>query len=143
MVAGAFAFMPIENASTVHDIVMANTLRIDTLTATDTGAGTDLVITCPEESDACRILEVYFEENSADTIVLGALNAVINGDTYVIQADLGTTIDSEREAVAGLSGTTFGGGDTLTVVITGDSDDYNAVIFIEVEGNTEAEAVFE
>ena len=102
-------------------------------------------MTCPAASDGCRILEVYIEDEDGDggaTVILGALNAVINDQAATVQADLGTTIDGSMEAVAGVSGVTFGGGDTLTIVITGTSDDYNAVIFIQVEGNTAATAVF-
>ena len=91
------------------------------------------------------ILEVYFEEEDAgdvDGITLGAVNASINGLTYVIQITLATTINNEREAVAGMSGITFGGDDTITIDITGDSTDYNAIIFIQTEGNTIATAEF-
>jgi len=155
VVAGVFAFVPIDDASTVHFQVMANTQRIDTiicedgddpvLNPCDTGSdGEDLVITCPETSDGCRILEIYFDENDAGagTIDLESLTGSINGIDYTIQADLGTLIDGTAEAVAGLSGVTFGGGDTITIEITGASESYNTVIFIQTEGNTVAEAEF-
>ena len=152
VVAGVFAFIPIEDASTVHFQVMANTQRIDTIILDDdpesdgdSGAdGEDLVITCPEFSDGCRILEVYFEEEDGGggTIDLESLTAVIDGEIYEIQADLGTLISEAREAVAGLSGVTFGGDDTITVEISGDSTKYNVIIFIQTEGNTVAEAEF-
>ena len=152
-IAGAFAFTPVDQASTVHEIVMANAQRIDQIilsndAGSDNPAGTggeDLVITCPTGSDGCRILEVYFEEESgAGDITLGTLNAVIDDVAYVIQIDLGTTIDDTAEAIAGLSGVTFGGDDTITIVIAdGGSLEYNAVIFIQTEGNTVATAIFQ
>ena len=57
--AGIFAFIPINDATTVHTLVMANTQRIDEIIlATTTDANDDLVITCPAASDGCRILEI-------------------------------------------------------------------------------------
>lgn len=149
MIAGVFAFVPIENASTVHETIMANSIRIDEITAATTTADEDLVITCPAASDSCRIIEIYLEDTDADgidDIDIGALNAVINNVNVVIQADLNTQIDDTMEAIAGVSGATIGGGDTLTLVIvdgTSESEAYNAVIFIEVEGNTSATADFQ
>jgi len=143
---GIFAFIPINEASTVHTVIMSNTQRIDTIVLATVVQNEDLVITCPAASDGCRILEIYIQDADldGDTVTLGALNGNINDVAgVVIQADLGTIIDNSMEAVAGVSGVTFGGTDTITIVITGDSDDYNAVIFIQVEGNTVATAEFQ
>ena len=141
---GIFAFIPINEATTVHTIVMENTQRIDEIVQPNNDlAGQDLTITCPAGSDGCRILEIYFQENGADDITLGALTGNINGVAgVIIQLNLNTTIDDSMEAIAGVSGVTFGGGDTVTIAITGDSTAYNAVIFIQVEGNTVATAAF-
>ncbi len=147
VVAGVFAFVPIENASTVHTDIMANTQRIDEIILdTTTDANDDLVITCPAASDGCRILEIYFQETDATAtfdIDLGAVNAVINGARIaVVQADLNTQVNDSFEAIAGVSGVTFGGEDTITIDVTGASTTYTAVIFIQVEGNTVATANF-
>jgi len=145
VVAGFFAFVPIDNASSVHTTIMANTQRIDELVLTAGAAGDDLRITCPTTSDGCRILEIYFREfdGDGDTIILGALTGTINEIAAVgIQADLATTVSETMEAIAGVSGVTFGGSDILRIAITGLSDTYNAVIFIQVEGNTVATATF-
>jgi len=143
---GVFAFIPINEAATVHTIVMANTQRIaEIILPTGGNAGEDLRITCPAGSGGCRILEIYIQDADigADTVILGALTGNINNVAEVeIQANLNTIIDDGMEAVAGVSGVTFGGGDTVTIAITGTSDDYNAVIFIQVEGNTIATAEF-
>ena len=148
VVAGVFAFMPIENATSVHTTIMENTQRIDEIILpTDGVAGEDLIITCPTTSDGCRILEIYFQETdndpTGDQIDLGAVNAVINdARTAVIVADLNTQVNQTMQAIAGVSGVTFGGADTLTIVITGASTAYNATIFIQTEGNTAATASF-
>jgi len=147
VVAGVFAFVPIENASTVHTTIMENTQRIDEIVVSTVTVDEDLTITCPPTSDGCRILEIYFGETEAgaDDVDLGAVNAVINTVAAVILADLNTQVNNSLEAIAGVSGITFGGGDTITIVTVDgntESDAYNAVIFIQTEGNTAATAAF-
>ena len=119
--AGFFAFIPIENASSVHTTIMANTQRIDEIAVPNAGANLDLVITCPATSDGCRILEIFFHETDGEVdngidgdgfgdVDLGAVNAVINGARIsVIQADLNTQVDESMQAIAGVSGVTIGG----------------------------------
>ena len=146
VVAGVFAFVPIDNASSVHTTIMENTQRIDEIAVPFVGVDDDLVITCPTVSDGCRILEIYFQETSAADVDLGAVNAVINGARIsVIQADLNTQVDESMQAIAGVSGVTIGGADTLTIVVVDASSAslaYNATIFIQTEGNTAATAIF-
>lgn len=150
VVAGIFAFVPIENASTVHTTIMANTVRIDEIVVAATAADQDLTITCPNTSDGCRILEIYFRENdgvagAGADIDLGALTATINTIASTVQADLDTQVSEASQAIGGVSGVTFGGGDTLLIDIvaaTSESAVYSAVIFMEVEGNTAATAAF-
>jgi len=151
VLAGFFAFVPIDNASSVHTTIMANTQRIDEIAVPFVGVGLDLVITCPTTSDGCRILEIYFQETdnvpTGDDIDLGAVNAVINSArTSVILADLNTQVNQTMQAIAGVSGVTFGGADILTIVVVdanSESAAYNATIFIQTEGNTAATAIFQ
>ena len=162
VVAGVFAFIPVQEAATVHTIVMANTMRIDQILVPLTGFNTtpnlDLVITCPDDSDGCKILELYMQEADAEItddgddddgggdIDLGLLSGVINGVNTTIQGDLGTQVSNTQQAIAGLSGTVFGGGDTITIQVVDASSAsvrYNAIIFIEVEGNQSATAAFQ
>ena len=149
VVAGVFAFMPIENASTVHTTIMENTQRIDEIAVPFNTVDDDLVITCPAASDGCRILEIFFHETTAGAaeIDLGVVNATINGArTAVIVADLNTQVNDSMEAVAGVSGITIGGGDILRIEVVGASSAsaaYNATVFIQTEGNTAATAAFE
>ena len=147
MVAGIFAFVPIENASSVHTTIMENTQRIDEIVVSFDTADFDLLITCPAASDGCRILEIYWDDDTAGAaeVDLGAVTATINGVTAAIVADLNTQIDDDMEAVAGVSGITIGGGDTLrieVVDIPSESTSYDAVVFIQTEGNTAATAAF-
>ena len=143
--AGIFAFIPINDATTVHTLVMSNTQRIDEILVTNpANPGDDLQINCPATSDGCRILEIYIQDATGGGIVtLDGLTGNINDVAgVIIQLDLNTDIDDAMEAVAGVSGVTFGGGDSVTIAIAVGSDDYNAVIFIQVEGNTVATAEF-
>ena len=130
---------------------MANTQRIDEIVVPFDEVDDDLVITCPATSDGCRILEIYFQETDndpvGDDIDLGAVTGNINGVAgVIIQADLNTQVDEAMQAIAGVSGITFGSSDTVTIEVvdgTSESDAYNAVIFIQTEGNTAATAVFQ
>jgi len=139
--------MPIENASTVHTTIMENTQRIDEIVVAFDTADFDLLITCPATSDGCRILEIYWDDDDldvADNVDLGAVTATINGEDAAIVADLNTQINDGTVAVAGVSGITIGGGDTLRIVVedTSASASYDVVIFIQTEGNTAATAAF-
>ena len=93
-------------AATVHEIVMANTMRIDEINLGTDVADEDLVITCPATSDGCKILELYLQEDDGTgaDIELGALTANIttandDDEDFIIQADVGTVIDEAAEAV--------------------------------------------
>ena len=148
MVAGVFAFIPIDNATSVHTTIMENTQRIDEITAATVTAGDDLTITCPATSDGCRILEIYWRDTddpSAESVELGAVTATINTVAAIVVADLGTNVNNSFQAIAGVSGITFGGGDILVIATEDpatDSDAYNVVVFIQTEGNTAATASF-
>ena len=150
MIAGAFAFIPIDNASSVHTTIMANTQRIDEIIVPFVAVDFDLVITCPTTSDGCRILEIYFRENdlvvgAGGDVDLGAVTAIINTVAATVQADLNTQVSESNEAIAGVSGITIGGSDTLRIVVvdgSSESTSYSAVIFIQTEGNTAATAAF-
>ena len=149
VVAGVFAFIPIDNATSVHTTIMENTQRIDEIAVPFVGVDDDLIITCPAASDGCRILEIFFLESTAGAaeIDLGIVNATINGArTAVIVADLNTQVNDSMEAIAGVSGITIGGGDILRIEVVGASSAstaYNATVFIQTEGNTAATAVFQ
>jgi len=83
LIAGIFSFIPVEKATAVHGIVLANTLRQSEATFTATSADNDIVITCPSTSNGCHILDLYVEENDLtagvnNDIDLGQLSNTIN-----------------------------------------------------------------
>ena len=100
MVAGIFAFMPIQEASTVHTTVLAGSTDISHTQATSTGAGNDFTITCPTDSDGCHILEAYLTDPEAGVanIDTGAVTGTINGEAITFQADGGTADNLDNAA---------------------------------------------
>ena len=139
--AGVFAFAPIENASTVHTQIFANSAHISEDSAAIVGgaAGEDITITCPAVSNGCHILEVYVRENDGGgaSMNLDAANAVIEGIAYEIAGDLNIDLDEGAQAVPTVSGVAIGAGDTLTIDVSGASNTYSVHVIASVEGNTE------
>ena len=151
MVAGIFAFIPVEQASTVHTTIQANTMKLVTVsttcTATDaTATACDIGVNIP--TGESFVLVGYVSTNgiggdgTADDFDMGAL--VINGATSTIDpAAHATTATTATTATANFGGTGAGAGtitadpsgtssgletdDTLTVTMTfmieGDSAD--------------------
>ena len=63
MIAGAFAFMPVQEASTVH--TTSGNSAIQELVSEITGAvaDEDILLTCPATSSGCHILEVFVQHS--------------------------------------------------------------------------------
>ena len=86
LVAGMFAFMPVENAATVHTTILANTSEVNVVTDTDVGdAGTfDIEIT-GNGSDFCILSLVLFTDDAQvlanDDITL--LGIELNDNEYL------------------------------------------------------------
>ena len=69
LVAGIFALVPIDQASTVHTTILEGSTNLVEVALTSTGDDGDFVVTCPTTSDACKILEVFLENDIADQTV--------------------------------------------------------------------------
>jgi len=142
MVAGMFAFMPVEQASTVHTTIQASTTQISVQTSQKTaGTGEDFTITCPTGSAGCRILEVYLDDDDlaggrdADVDVI---NVVRGGENVQLAADVdNAVVDDVTVLLNGLSGVAMAADDTITIPITGTSDDYTLTVIAETEGDSE------
>jgi len=141
LVAGMFAFMPVEQASTVHTIIQASTTQISVQTSQKTaGTGEDFTITCPTTSAGCRILEVYLDDDDADADDADAdvINVVRDGENVQLAADVdNAAVDNITVLLNGLSGVAMAAGDTITIPITGDSSDYTLTVIAETEGDSE------
>lgn len=144
LIAGIFALMPIEKASTVHTTIQATTARISSATLAVSVALTDVTITCPAASDGCHILEILVDDDDAgagdevtiDNILLNAFGEV---NVVLIAYAPDETVDGNPEALPQVSGLAIAGGDSLVInVITDgtDSADYDVTVVAEVEGGT-------
>ena len=141
VVAGVFAFAPIENASTVHTQIFANSAHIseDSASVVAGAAGEDITITCPTVSNGCHILDIYVRENdgTGNSMNIDTANAVIDNIIYEIAADLNIDLNEGAQAVPTVSGVAIGAADTLTIAISGTSTTYSVHVIASVEGNTE------
>ena len=74
LVAGIFAFMPIDKASTVHnfivDAMLENNLKFSVVTGTADDADDVVTITCPGTSGGCLILDVLFDNNGGADLII-------------------------------------------------------------------------
>lgn len=146
LIAGFFAFMPIEKAATVHSVIIANAIRMVTVdSATSTAQDQDMRITCPTTSSSgCRILEVYVEETVAGGtgVRVDSIDANVAGDPIATLVDINpdNTINDARELIPEAGGIAIGSGDTITLVTNDGATDnasrYQFRVIAEVEGNT-------
>ena len=140
MIAGIFAFMPVEQASTVHTTIQETGTNYVEVTATGTVNDDDFLITCPTTSDACRIQEIFLDDDTTnDTIDPGNAVLAIDGEAaFVSAADTGAAAQQNTVvALTGVSGTTLGPGDTMRIEVTssGTEFDYTLRVLAEVESN--------
>ena len=142
IVAGIFAFMPIDEARTVHTTIQASTVQISVTDSTTTnGVDEDILITCPTTSDGCQILEVYVEETASQNVIFDAIDATINGDAIADMVDINpdNTINGARELIGQAGGIAFGPGDIISLETTGATSDtavYTVRVIGLIEGDT-------
>jgi len=149
LVAGIFAFMPIEEASTVHITIQSNISQFSVVTTQSTadGTGENFRITCATGSAGCRILDVYLDDDdsTAETLDAGAITLVMNTESIVLAADGANLITASQATVVlnGIAGVSMTEGDTILVVINGNTDDYTLTVIAESEGDTDITVVVE
>ena len=137
MVAGIFAFMPVEQASTVHSTSGLSAI-VESVTTATTAADQDILITCPTTSTGCHILEIYINESvGGGAVTFATIDATINGVaivTLVDNADL--AVDGATALLPEAGGITLGPGDTIELITTdgatNDGARYTARIIAEV-----------
>ncbi len=149
LVAGIFAFMPIEEVATVHDTLQSNTLQFSVVSTQSTAvdAAEDFRITCGAGSAGCRILDVYLDDDdtTAETLDAGVITLVMNGESIQLAADgANITITSQATfALNGVAGVSMIAGDTILVTTAGTSDDFTLTVISESEGDTDITVVVE
>jgi len=135
MVAGIFAFMPIEQASTVHTTIS----RIATLTEDKTVDGADFTITCPAASNGCRILDVYLVEREAgaNDADINTITLTVDGaDDIVLAVDGDNTVVNDGAAeVNNISGVTMPSNSVIVIDMDLDASvDFGLIVIVESDG---------
>ena len=148
LVAGIFAFMPIDEAITVHTTIQSSTTKIVSSTSASTAADDrDITITCPAGSDGCQILEVFITTTGDNTVLVNVdvniggtavANLIdINPDDNVAAGTVGNVTELGGFAMASGDSVTLdaaggGAGDRYTVtvigIIEGDQTDFEFTI---------------
>ena len=109
MIAGAFAFMPVQEASTVHTTGITVGATTTTTTVAFATAG-DLVFNCGADS-GCVIQEIYLTGDGTTTSVLTSVTLTTSGGAIVLAANIDdiaadTTTESVVDQASG-AGTGF------------------------------------
>ena len=136
MVAGMFAFAPVEQASTVHTTGI--TQGTTTVSSSTTGAEGTVTLTCGATS-ACVIQEIFITDEDAQAQVLTDVDLSINGDTIALTSCVTDALGADVTVAlllsdfAGLQGTSgdtipVSAGEVLTLTITGASDNFTVEV---------------
>ena len=83
LIAGIFAFSPIEEASTVHTTILANQVQVVELgiiTPGDMAAGVEYSIDCDA---AYRVVGITFDLGAGDYIGADEFDVTVGGDNYI------------------------------------------------------------
>ena len=149
LMAGIYALMPLDQVSTVHNTIQANTMQFSVVAVDSTSDNTaaDFRITCGAGSAGCRILDVYLDDDDTggETVDAGAISLVMNGETVVLATDAANTVlaDLVTVALTGPGGVSMTASDTILVVVDGTSDLYSITVISESEGDTDITVVEE
>ena len=126
MIAGAFAFMPVQEASTVHTTgIIQGTSSVTEAVTTDNSDTGDITFTCGSLS-ACVVEELYLTIDGTATMTLGTFTLVTNGKSLVIDPAVIPMRTSNVVALVALNPETgsvgnpivIPDGDVLTLTVT-------------------------
>ena len=143
IVGGIFALMPVQEATTTHNQIFANTVKlVDTEFLAVNTLDQDIRITCPATSDGCRILEVYLTETAnVGNAEFDDIDLVIDGTTIANAIDI--IPDDQADGVTILiteaAGLTLGNGDSMTIDSDAGNTDDNARYTIKIIGIIEGD----
>ena len=146
VIAGVFAFMPVQEASTVHTTILEGSMNLVQVSAASTIINDDFLITCPATSDGCLIKEIYLDDD--DLADVGGVNpgiAIYDIDgtagaeaAFTIAADTGVaTGDGLVVALTGVANIAMGPSAELRIEMAagGAGFPYTLTVIAEVEGN--------
>lgn len=146
LVAGVFAFVPVEEASTVHTTIIAAQTQLVEESVVATTAQDDFTITCNSANSACIIREIYLDDDSGSTVDVQDITLTVttgSGDdeSLVVAADnLNAATGggaTDTVALSGIGNIAIGSGDVLKLeMLIGNSDiTYGIIVIAEVEGS--------
>ena len=145
IIAGMFAFMPVQEASTVHPIIQESSINLVTVTSTSATVGADdaFLISCPSGSDGCRILEIYLDNDTGNDLDPGAATVDLDGtgseSAFPISEDTHANItDDIPVALNGVSNVVLPADASLKLAMDADGTDtdYSITVIAETEANT-------
>jgi len=143
VVAGIFAFMPIDQASTVHTTIQDTTTQlVEVVSAEATVDNDEFEITCPATSTACIIKEVFLDnEDINQAVTVNDIDASIDGSTLfqvVAAADNPNVAAATTAVLAGIGEFAMGSGDVVTIHTTGEANDesYSIRVIALVDGDS-------
>ena len=144
LVTGIFAFMPIQQATTVHTTIFSNTAKlVDSELTTANTTDQNVTITCPTTSDGCQILELYLRETAnVGNVQINVIDLVIDGQNIngAIDVNPDDVANGVTILVTEAGGIALGNGDTLTLNTSdGDTDNaarYTVKVVGVIEGDT-------
>src|SRR3989338_4282102 len=142
MIAVIFAFMPVEQASTVHTTILENTSTLVTVSEQNLLASGDFTITCPAAADACIVKEIFLDDDVADqTVNPVAATYDIDGAgaeaAFDIAADTGAaTVGDAVIALTNVANFAMGPSGVLRIEMTpSGGTDYTLTVIAEIEGD--------
>lgn len=143
LVAGIFAFMPIEQATTVHTTIQQSTTHIVDSIQGATATDDEFRVTCPVTSDGCIINEAYIinQSGNGDTDINSIQLEIPTTTDFQLAAEGDNTVlaDDAIQAVQGVSGLAIGASDVICFDMTGtitDADNtYSLKVIATVEGD--------
>ena len=145
VIAGVFAFMPVQEASTVHTTILEGSMNLVQVQATSTADDDDFLITCPATSDGCLIKEIYVDDDLAGSAGIDPGDATVDIDgaaggeaPFIISADTGAISgDGLVIVLSGVANLALGPSAELRIEMTmgGVGFPYTLTVIAEVEGN--------
>ena len=134
MIAGAFAILPVQEASTVHTTIQANTMKFSAIVLTSTDIDTnDVIITCPATSEGCTIGDVIVhDQDAAQDVTINSIDYTasdITGDPVIITVGIQEIDANGAELLQNIGGITMAAGDIVRI----DFDDPAAATLVDVQ----------
>jgi len=142
LVAGIFAFMPIEQATTVHTTIQASTTHLVSSTQEATATNDEFRVTCPTSSDGCIINEAFLLNENITAADIDSIQLEVGGVADFELADDNANGNVAQDNVLPLTGVSelaIGNDDAVcfstTGVFTAAGNAYSLKVIATVEGD--------